>query len=123
MDGKFDGIMVIGDNAPAEEVIAGSDIAVSLSYTILGPTGEENLYDTSSIIDTISTEDTKTYTIENLDYEITLNSADSESASFTVNGMDTNTLRKGETYTLVDGKIIGLVETYAMDEPHSATFF
>ncbi|MBI2523152.1 hypothetical protein HYW19_02060 [Candidatus Woesearchaeota archaeon] len=123
VDGKFDGIMVVGDKASAEEVIAGSDIAVSLSYTVLDQNGEEKLYDTSSIIDTMRSGDTKTYTIENLDYETTLNYVDLNDASFIINGMETGALRKGETYTLSGGKIIGLVETYIQNELSSATFF
>lgn len=117
-DGKFNGVIVVGDNAPAEDVIALSDIIFSLQYPVLGSDPES-----VSGIDTIVKGQTKTYGFSGIYYEVTLNFVDDNSAQFIVNGMTTRRLSIGEGDTLVDGMIITLADIFFENGKYSATIF
>lgn len=116
-DGNFSGTFVVGDKAPAEEVIALSDIIASLQYEVLDTTTG------LSYKDTIIENQTKTYEIGSLSYEITLSSADSDSAQFVVNGMTTKVLSHGDYDMLPDGTAITLVDTFFEQNVYSALFY
>lgn len=116
--GKFNGVIVVADNAPAEDVIALSDIIFSLQYPVLGSDPES-----VSGIDTIIEGQTKTYGFSGIYYEVTLNFVDDNSAQFIVNGMTTARLSIGEGETLVDGMIITLADIFFENEKYSATIF
>jgi hypothetical protein len=76
--------------------------------------------------DTLLEGETKTYTVGDATYEVTLSFTDDDEAKFTVNGEATNKLKVGETYVLSDKSEIGvsevLYQAYA-GGVHSATFF
>ncbi|MBI2652912.1 hypothetical protein HYX00_05600, partial [Candidatus Woesearchaeota archaeon] len=90
-DGKFDGILVVGDTAPAEEIIALSDIIASLQFLVLDRMAEDKIG-----IDGLYEGQTKTYSFENIDYETTLSFVNAETAQFIVNGMTTKILSPNE---------------------------
>jgi|SRR3989338_853936 len=116
--GKFNGVIVVGDNAPAEDVIALSDIILSLHYPILGSNPESVMG-----IDTIIERQTKTYGFSGIYYEVTLNFVDDNSAQLIVNGMATTRLSIGDEETLVDGMIITLADIFFENGKYSATIF
>ena len=79
-----------------------------------------------AIRDTLLEANTKTYTIEGTDYEVTLTFVDSNSAKFTVNGEGTRDMPDGDTDKLSDGTTIGISEILYQDYAggvHSVTFF
>lgn len=79
-----------------------------------------------SVKDTLLEGDTKTYTVQGKDYEITLDFVSSTQAKFTVNGEASRLLRDGETDKLSDGTEIGVSEILYQDYAggvHSSTFF
>lgn len=115
---KFNGIIVVGDKAPAEDIITISDIILSLQYPALGANPESIMG-----LDTLMENQTRTYTIKGVDYEVTLNFIDSNSAQFIINGMTTNVLSTGESDTLLDLITIGLLDTFVEDNTNYATFF
>src|SRR3989338_6986899 len=76
--------------------------------------------------DTLLEQDTKTYTIDGKDYEVTVTYVDSDEAQFIVNGETTQKMEDGETDKLSDGTTIGVSEILYQDYAggiHSATFF
>lgn len=115
---KFDGILVVGDNAPADDVIALTNIVRSLIYPILGADPE-----TVSALDTLMEKQTKTYTISGVDYEVTLNYINSNSAQIIVNGQTTKILSIGDSDTLADGTAIALADIFFENDVYSATIF
>ena len=76
--------------------------------------------------DTLLEGETKTYTIGENDYEVTLTYVDATNAKFVVNGETTNKLQDGETYVLADKTEIGvsdvLYQAYA-GGIHSSSFY
>ncbi len=60
--------------------------------------------------DTIAVGETKTYSVGDKDYEVTLTYAESNKAKFTVNGVSTNLITAGDTDVLSDGTELGLSE-------------
>ena len=76
--------------------------------------------------DTLLEGETKTYTVGDKTYEVTLTFVDDDEAKFTVNGESTNKLKVGETYVLSDKSEVGvsevLYQSYA-GGVHSSTFF
>jgi len=117
-DGKFNGVFVVGDQAPAEDIITTSQLIVTFQYPVLGSEP-----DSVSAIDNILENHTKTYTINGLDYEITLKFIDSRLAQFSVNGMASPILSIGDGFDLPDGKRITLADLFFDNGKHSATFF
>lgn len=76
--------------------------------------------------DTLLEGNTKTYTIDGTDYEVTLNYVDSDEAQFTINGQTTRKLKDGDTDKLSDGTSVGVTDILYQDYAggiHSATFF
>jgi hypothetical protein len=76
--------------------------------------------------DTILEGETKTYTVSDVEYEVTLVYTDTDGAKFAVNGESTDELAAGETDKLADGTIIGMTEVLYQSYAggiHSATFF
>jgi|SRR3989344_4375062 len=117
-DEEFNGVLVVGDKAPAEDVLALSDIIISLQYPILGSNPESVMG-----LDTMLFNQTKTYSFGALEYEITLNFADLNSAQFIVNGETTNVLRIGQSDMVADGLNMALADIFFEDGQYSATFF
>ena len=76
--------------------------------------------------DTVLESETKTYTVGDKAYEVTLSYVDDDEAKFIVNGEATNKLKVGDTYVLKDKSEVGvseiLYQSYA-GGVHSATFF
>jgi len=76
--------------------------------------------------DTLTEKQTKTYTVNGKDYEVTLSYVDSTSAQLTVNGQSSRKLNKGDTDKLADGTVVGISEILFQNFAggiHSATFF
>ena len=76
--------------------------------------------------DTLLEGETKTYTVKDKAYEVTLSYVDSTYAKFTVNGEATNKLLDGDTYVLSDKSEIGVSEVLYQSYAggiHSATFY
>lgn len=76
--------------------------------------------------DTLLEGETKTYTVGDKSYEVTLTYTDADEAKFTVNGEQSNKLKVGETYVLSDKSEIGVSEVLYQGYAggvHSATFF
>ena len=76
--------------------------------------------------DTLMEKETKTFDIEGIDYEVTLNFVDGDDAQFVVNGESTRKLKDGDTDKLSDGITIGVTDILYQDYAggvHSATFF
>ena len=117
-DGKFDGIIVVGDKAPANDVVAASEIMASLAYMVLGSAPKAIL-----LQDMLLEKQTKTYTIKGLDYEVTLNSAADNGAQFIVNGQATNILSQDQSFKFADGTLIVLIDTFLEGNEYSAIFF
>ena len=117
-DGKFNGVIVVGNKAPANDVIALTNIVRSLLYPILGANPE-----TVSTLDTLLEKQTKTYTIGGVDYEVTLNYINSNSAQLIVNGQTTKVLSIGSSDTLADGTAIALADIFFDNGVYSATIF
>ncbi len=115
---EFNGVLVVGDKAPAEDVLALSDLIVSLQYPILGSDPESVMG-----MDTMLANQTKTYGFGALEYEITLNYADLNSAQFIVNGETTNILQIGNSDMVADGLNIALADIFFEDGQYSTTFF
>ena len=76
--------------------------------------------------DTLLEGESKTYTVGDKTYDVTLTFTDADEAKFVVNGESTNKLKAGETHVLSDKSEIGvsevLYQAYA-GGVHSATFF
>ena len=76
--------------------------------------------------DTMLEGDTKTYTVGEKEFEVSLTYVDATKAKFTVNGEATNKLAVGDTYVLSDSSEIGvsevLYQSYA-GGVHSAEFY
>lgn len=68
-----------------------------------------------AVADTMSEGETKTYTIEGVDYEVTLDYVGSTEVKFTVNGETTLALAETETHRLADGTEIGIVDIMAQE--------
>lgn len=68
-----------------------------------------------AVRDTLSIGETKTYTIDGKDYEVTVDFIDSNSAKLTVNGENTRDLLEGETDKLADGTTVGISEILYQD--------
>ncbi|MBI2134684.1 Ig-like domain-containing protein [Candidatus Woesearchaeota archaeon] len=80
----------------------------------------------NAVKDTLLEGNTKTYTVNSKDYEITLDFADSDSAKFTINGTATKDMAKGESQTLSDRTTILVADILYQDYAggiHSATFY
>ncbi len=76
--------------------------------------------------DTLLELDSGTYTVGDVEYEVTLTYVDSTYAKFTVNGQQSNKLAVGETFVLSDGNEIGVSEVLYQGYAggvHSATFY
>ena len=76
--------------------------------------------------DTLLESNTKTYSIDDKDYEVTVDYVDSNSAKITVNGQGTRDLLEGESDKLSDGTTVGVSEILYQDYAggvHSVTFF
>ena len=117
-DGKFNGLIVVGDKAPAGDVVIVANLIPTFQFPILGSDPES-----VSAIDTILENHTKTYTINGLDYEIALSYIDNHSAQFKVNGRSSPLLLFGDGFDLPDGKRITLADLFFENGKHSATFF
>ena len=79
-----------------------------------------------SVRDTLVEGNTKTYTIDGKDYEVTSNFIDNDEAQFIVNGQTTRKLNRGDTDKLSDGTTIGVSKIIYQDVAggiHSVTFF
>ncbi len=61
-----------------------------------------------AITDTLSEGETKTYTVNDADYEITLDYVSTTQVRFTVNGESTDLMVSGDTYTTEDGTELGV---------------
>ncbi len=76
--------------------------------------------------DSLQELESKTYTVNGKEYDVTLSFVDSTHAKFVVNGESTAKIRDGETYVLADGSEVGvssiLYQNYA-GGIHSADFF
>jgi hypothetical protein len=76
--------------------------------------------------DTVLEGETKSYTVGEKSYEVTLAFVDDDEAKFIVNGESTNKLKVGDTFVLKDKSEVGvseiLYQSYA-GGVHSATFF
>jgi len=79
-----------------------------------------------AVSDTVLEGNTKTYTIDGTDFEVSLDFVDADSAKFTINGEGTRDLLDGETDKMSDGTVIGISEilyqAYA-GGVHSVSFF
>jgi len=79
-----------------------------------------------AVHDTVLEGTTKTYTIGETDFEVSLEFVDADSAKFTVNGEPTRDMLDGDTDKLSDGTVIGISEilyqAYA-GGVHSVSFF
>ena len=76
--------------------------------------------------DTLWEKQTRTYKINEKEYEITLNFVDNDEAQFVANGQATRKMKEGDTDKLSDGTIIGVTDILYQDYAggiHSATFF
>ena len=76
--------------------------------------------------DTLVEKQTKTYTVNGKDYEVTLSYVDTTSAQLTVNGQSTRKMNKGDTDKLADGTNVGISEILFQNFAggiHSSTFF
>ena len=76
--------------------------------------------------DTLTEKQTKTYTVNGKDYEVTLSYVDTTSAQLTVNGQSSRKMNKGDTDKLADGTNLGISEILFQNFAggiHSATFF
>ena len=60
------------------------------------------------IVDALASRTTHTYTIDSLDYEVTVISVDATGAVFSVNGQQTPTLQPGDTFDLAGAHTIGV---------------
>jgi len=126
LDSDIDGDDALEDIE--DEVI----VMLGVSYTITSAdfNGEDDIVLTlmgGSTADTISEGETKTYTVNDADYEVSLDSisGDPEEARFTVNGETTSGVEDGETEVLEDGTTIGVTDITYQDYAggiHSATF-
>ena len=70
--------------------------------------------------------DTKTYTLDGNDYEVSVNYVDSDSAKLTVNGEGTRDMQDGDTDKLEDDIVIGVSEILYQNYAggvHQVTFF
>jgi hypothetical protein len=79
-----------------------------------------------AVKDTMLEGNTKTYTIDDKDYEVTVDFVDANSAKLTINGESTRDLLDGETDKLSDGTTIGVSEILYQDYAggvHSVEFF
>ena len=79
-----------------------------------------------AVRDSLVLGDTKTYTIDSKDFEVTLDFVDTNSAKFTINGETTRDMVDGDTDKLSDGTTIGISEILFQDFAggvHSAEFF
>jgi hypothetical protein len=68
-----------------------------------------------AVRDTLNIGQTKTYTIDGSDFEVTADFVDSNSAKFTVNGQGTRDMLDGDTDKLSDGTVIGVSEILYQD--------
>jgi len=76
--------------------------------------------------DTLTEKQTKTYTVGDKTYEVTLSYVDSTSAQLTVNNQQTRKMNKGDTDKLSDGTNVGVSEILFQNFAggiHSATFY
>jgi hypothetical protein len=76
--------------------------------------------------DTLLEKQTKTYTISDKPYEVTLNFVDADEAQFVINGQTSRKLKDGDTDKLADGTTVGVTDILYQDYAggiHSATFF
>ena len=64
----------------------------------------------NSLIDSIFEDETRTYTINGMDFEVTVEEISRLTARFSVNGMSTLELGEGDMHELFDGSYIGVVE-------------
>lgn len=71
---------------------------------------------------TLNEGQTKLYTIEGRDYEITASYIGSTGVKFSVNGEATDVLNDGESYQLADGSIISVIDKFYGYEPNDVTF-
>tara|TARA_B100000315_G_scaffold259833_1_gene317560 strand:- start:11478 stop:14069 length:2592 start_codon:yes stop_codon:yes gene_type:complete len=79
-----------------------------------------------AVKDTLVEGSTKTYTIDVVDYEVTVDFVDANSAKFTINGEGTRDLLDGETDKLADGTTVGVSEILYQDYAggvHQVEFF
>ena len=76
--------------------------------------------------DTLLEGESKTYTVGDKTYDVSLTYIDDDEAKFSVNGEATNKLKVGETYVLKDKSEVGVSEVLYQNYAggiHSATFF
>ncbi|MBI2558853.1 hypothetical protein HYW20_06020 [Candidatus Woesearchaeota archaeon] len=116
-NGKFDGVLAVGDNAPADDVVALSNIIASLQYSTL-----ENLAQDNVLVDTLAVGEIKTYSFNNIDYETTLNFVELGKAQFIINGWTSNVIKEGKSDILVDGRILTLAKVFNENGIDYATF-
>lgn len=63
-----------------------------------------------AVTDILEEGTSKTYTVEGVDYDVSLDYVSSTECKFTVNGEVSDTLQEGGTYKLADGSEIGIVD-------------
>ncbi len=68
-----------------------------------------------AVSDTMTEGETKTYTIDGKDYEVTLDYVGSSEVKFTVNGETTLALAEAQTHKLSDGTEVGVVDIMAQE--------
>jgi hypothetical protein len=91
-----------------------------------GTSGIELTLMGGAVKDILQEGETKTYTINGKDYEVSLVYTGSTSAKFTVNGESTDSLNEGSTDTLADATLIGVRDILYQDFAggvHQAEFY
>jgi len=79
-----------------------------------------------AVQDTLLVGETKTYTIDGVDWEVALDFVNETSARFSVNGESTSNMQEGDIFRLSSGKRIGVSQIVFQDFAggvHSAEFF
>ena len=107
--------------------IMGKPFTVVLARRTIAPTdGIKLTLMAGAAHDTVLEGETKSYTVGDKAYEVTLAFVDDDEAKFIVNGESTNKLKVGDTFVLKDKSEVGvseiLYQSYA-GGVHSATFF
>ena len=105
----------------------GTDWTITTAKYTLGSGGTVALtFMAGSSSGTLLETETSTFSVNDVDYEVSLTFVDADEAAFTVNGQSTGKLEDGETFTMADGNEIGvsdiLYQNYA-GGVHQASFF
>lgn len=85
--------------------IVNSDYTGTLTLELMG----------GAVTDTLSEQETKTYTVDETEYEVTVDYISSTAARFTINSETTDLLETGDTYALDDGTEIGVKNILAQN--------